>query len=88
MRLSLQRFIQGESQSSQVTNTLGTKLGIMFITVSLKTETCSLTSRSLSKNSQSNRLMTFYMIGICPGEIPHSSLRRREVKNHQIEFFA
>ena len=31
-------FIQGGSQSSHVTNSLGTKLDMIFIIVSLKTE--------------------------------------------------
>ena len=53
------RFIQGGSQSSQVINSLGTKFDMIFIIVSLKTDTCSLTSRFLSEDSQSNRLMAF-----------------------------
>ena len=44
---------------TKVTNSLGTKLDMTFIIVSLKTETCLLRSRLLSKDSQSNRLMAF-----------------------------
>ena len=87
MRFFIYRFIQGGSRSSQVINSLGTKLDIMFIIVSLKTETCSLTSRLLNEVSQANRLMDFfYMIRICPGEMPVSSFIRRRVINLQIEF--
>ena len=59
MRFFVQRFIQGGSGSSQVTNSLETKLEMIFIIASLKTETCSLASRLLSEDSQSNRLMAF-----------------------------
>ena len=61
MRFFIYRFIQGGSRSSQVINSLGRKLDMIFIIVSLKTETCSMTSRLLSKDSQSNRLMVFFI---------------------------
>ena len=54
-------FIQGGPQSSQVINSLETKLEIIFIIASLKTETCSLTSRLLSKDPQSNRVMALFI---------------------------
>ena len=57
MRFFIYRFIQGGSRSSQVINSLGTKLDMIFIIVSLKIETCSLKLRLLSEDSQSNRLM-------------------------------
>ena len=61
MRFFIYRFIQGGSRSSQVIISLGTKLDMIFITVSLKIETCSLTSTLLSKDSQPNRLMAFFI---------------------------
>ena len=59
MAFFIYRFIQGGYRSSQVINSLGTKLDMIFIIVSLKTETCSLTSGLLRKVSQSNRSMAF-----------------------------
>ena len=61
MRFFIYRFIQGGSRSSQVINSLGTKLDMIFIIVSLKIETCWLKSRLLSEDSQSNRLMAFFI---------------------------
>ena len=61
VRFFIYRFIQGGSGSSQVINSLGKKLDMIFIIVSLKTETCSLTLRLLSEDSQSNRLLTFFI---------------------------
>ena len=46
---------------------LGTKLDMIFKIVSLKTETCSLTLRLLSKDSQWNRLMAFLYDQNLPG---------------------
>ena len=47
------------SRSSIATNSLGVKFDMIFIIISLKTETCSLATRLLSEDSQSNRLMAF-----------------------------
>ena len=52
MTFFIYRFIQGGSRSPQVINLLGTILDMIFIIVSLKTETCSLKSRRLSEDSQ------------------------------------
>ena len=61
MRFFIYQFIQGGYRSSQVINSLGTKLDMTFIIVWVRTETCSLTSGLLSKDSQSNRLMAFFI---------------------------
>ena len=52
MTFFIYRFIQGGFRSPQVINSLGTILDMIFIIVSLKTETCSLKSRLLSEDSQ------------------------------------
>ena len=57
------QFIQGGSRSSQVINSLGNKIR----RDTSKTETCSLTLRLLSEDSQSNRLMTFLYDQNSPG---------------------
>ena len=51
MRFLIYRFFQGGSRSSQVINSLGTKLDIIFIIVSLKTE---------SEDSQPHGWITFF----------------------------
>ena len=84
MRFFIYRFIQGGSRSSQVINSLGTKLDMIFIIVSLKTETYSLTSRLLSQDSQSNRLMDFFMWSKFAWE--KCSFIRGRVKNLETEF--
>ena len=61
MRFFIKRFIQKGSWSSQVTHSLGAKLDMIFIIVSLKTKTCSLTLRLLSEDSLSNRLIASFI---------------------------
>ena len=48
IRFFIYRFFQGECRSSQVIISLGTKLDITLIIVSLKTDTCSFTSILIS----------------------------------------
>ena len=80
MRFSIQRFLQGGSRSLQVTNSLGTKLDVTFIIVTLETEICSLTSRLLSEDFQSNRLMAFLYDRNLPGRNVTQFLNREEGK--------
>ena len=53
---------------------------MIFIIVSLKTETCSLTSRLLSKDSQSNRLMAFLYDRNLPGRNATQFFHKEEGK--------
>ena len=84
MRFFIYQFIWGGSRSSQVINSLGTKL--VMIIVSLKTETCSLTSRLLSEVFQSNRLMAFLYDQNFPKRNATQFFHKEEGKNLQIEF--
>ena len=65
----------------QIIISLGTKFNMTFLIVSLKTDTCSLTFKSMSADSQSKKVnCSFYMIRVCFGKMLHS-LVRRWVKN-------
>ena len=70
----------GGSRSSLVINSLKTKLDMIFTIVSLKTDTCSFTSRLLSEDSQSNRLMAFLYDRNLPGKNATQFLNREEGK--------
>ena len=80
MRFFIYRFIQGGSQSLQVINSIGIKLDMIFIIVSLKTETCSLTSTLLNEDSQSSRLMAFLYGQNLPGRDATQFFHKEESK--------
>ena len=69
----------GGSRSSLVINSLKTKLDMIFTIVLLKT--CSFTSRLLSEDSQSNRLMAFLYDRNLLGGITTQFSRKEEGKN-------
>ena len=71
----------GGSRSSLVINSLKTKLDMIFTIVLLKTDTCSFTSRLLSEDSQSNRLMAFLYDRNLLGGITTQFSRKEEGKN-------
>ena len=73
---------ESDRESSQIIILLGTKFDIIFVNVSLKTDTCSLTFKSMSADSQSKKVnCSFYMIRVCLRKMLHSSLIRRWIKN-------
>ena len=50
----------------QIIISLGTTFDMTFLIVSLKTDTCSLTFKSMSADSQSKKVnCSFYMIRVC-----------------------
>ena len=70
-----------DQESLQIIISLGTKFDMTFLIVSLKTDTCSLTSKSMSADSKSKKVNCFfYMIRVCFRKM-HSSLVRRWIKN-------
>ena len=66
------RFIQRGSRSSPIIILLGTKFDIVFVIVSLKTGTCSLTFKSMSADSQSKKSAALFIWSEFPWEKCHT----------------
>ena len=54
-------FYMTESRLPQLIISLGAKFDIIFVIVSLKTDTCSLTSKSMSADSQLSSQLLFFI---------------------------
>ena len=73
---------------SQMIISIGTTFDIIFVTVSLKMETCSLTSKSVSAESYSDKLAALFIWSEFAWELhmPYSSLIRRWIKTFKSNF--